>query len=81
MTDECEVCDGMYGIVPVCTVTFTADDTGTVTPVRMCRECVTAVLQAMAQQWHDAAEAGNAAVAEMCRQLGVPLPAEADSDG
>jgi hypothetical protein len=76
--DECEVCEGQFGIIPVCTVTFTADDTGAVTPVRMCRECLSAVFQSMAHQWNSAIAAGNAAVDEMCRQLGIDFAQETD---
>lgn len=74
--DECEVCQGHLGITPVCTVTFTADDTGATTPVRMCRECLTAVFQAMGRQWNHGIEHANAAVNHMCDMLGIKFPAD-----
>lgn len=69
--DECEVCQGQLGIIPVCTVTFTADDTGATIPVRMCRECVTAVFEAMGRQWNTGIEHAHAAVNYMCDMLGI----------
>lgn len=78
--DECEICDGQFSVMSVCTVTFTLDDSGAFTNVRMCRPCVTAVSQAMMRQSNEAIDAGNAAVDEIRRQLGVEFPVRDAAD-
>lgn len=72
--DNCEVCMGRHG-PPGGTVTFSADFTGDETPVRMCEDCVQAVIEAMARQWNDAIAANNAEVSAMCEMLGIEFPA------
>jgi hypothetical protein len=73
MADGCEVCLDHHG-PPVCAVKFTDLQTYEETPVLMCRECVSAVFNAMVGQYNDAVAAHNAEVEAICRMLGIELP-------
>jgi hypothetical protein len=68
--DECEVCQGQHG-EPVAMMTFTPDDTGEPVPVRVCRDCLSAVFRVMVDRWNASIDEANESVRWLLRQLGL----------
>lgn len=67
---ECEVCLGRHG-ESSCTVTLKMDSAEDETPVRMCRECVSTLLDSMTAKWQAAIAANNAEVKAVAKMLGL----------